>query len=80
VAFDSVSLRPVTGYTVSNFVNWGAVVAAPAESAVTVGCSDLGWASNCTAIDVDGGAVTLPLLVPAGASRLLLWANSSWRL
>jgi len=80
VAFDSVSLRPVTGYTMSNFGDWGAVVLAPPASPVTVGCADLGWASNCTAIDVTGAVVAMPVTLPAATSRMLLWSNSAWRL
>jgi hypothetical protein len=79
VAFDSVSLRPVTGYQVSNFSDWGAVVSAPQQSSRQVSCGELGWASGCVAVDADGNSVAMPTTLAAGASKLLLWANSPWR-
>jgi hypothetical protein len=79
VMFDSVSLRAVVGYEVSNFADWGVAVSAPANVPRTVGCSDLGWPANCVVIDVDGLAVAMPLTVSAGNSRLLLLSNSAWR-
>ena len=79
VNYDSVSLRQVTGYEVSKFSDWGAVVAAPLDTAKTVACADLAWPSNCVVLDIDGNAVAMPLSLAAGTNRLLLLANSSWR-
>ena len=79
VAYDSVSLRPVTGYDVSNFGDWGSVVSAPSDTAKTVACADLGWPASCSVIDVDGNAVAMPATLGAGTSRLLLLSNSAWR-
>jgi hypothetical protein len=79
VAYDSVSLRPVTGYVVSNFRDWGAAVSAPVDASKRIDCSDLGWSAGCTVIDVDGNAVPMPSMLSAGVSKLLLWSNSPWR-
>lgn len=79
VDFDSVSLRPVTGYTISNFSDWGSIVAAPPAASVNVSCASLGWAAGCAVVDIDGVAVPMPTAVAAGQSRMLLLANSTWR-
>jgi parallel beta-helix repeat protein len=79
VAFGSISLRPVTGYAISNFADWGAVVSAPATGGRTLACSDLGWAAGCSVVDVHGSNVPMPVTLAANEVRLLLWANSSWR-
>lgn len=79
VAFDSVSLRPVTGYTVSDFKDWGALVSAPTTASKIVSCADLGWAAGCAVIDADGISVPMPLNLNAGTTKFLLWSNSPWR-
>lgn len=80
VNYDSISLRPVVGYAVSNFADWGAVVEAPMGSAKTVSCTDLGWPTNCGVIDIDGNLVSMPATLAAGTTRLLLLGSSNWRL
>ena len=79
VAFDTVSVREVTGYGVARVGDWVALAFAPAQAARSLGCAELGWPSGCSAVGLDGRVVTLPLVVPAGGERLLLRADSSLR-
>ena len=79
VAFDSVSLRPVIGYTISHLSDYSAVVSQSAGASKVLGCSDLGWAASCSVVDIDGTSVAMPVTLNAGSTRFLLWANSPWR-
>ena len=79
VAFDSVSLQEVTGYTVAQLADWSALAFAPANAMRTVACSDFGWPAGCTAIGLDGQPIALPLALAAGTQKLLLRADSAFR-
>ncbi len=79
VAFGAISLRPVTGYAISNFTDWGAVVVAPASGTRTWACADLGWSAGCSVTDIQGNSVAMPVTLAANQTKLLLWSNSSWR-
>jgi hypothetical protein len=79
VAFDNVSLRAVTGYTVSAVADYARSVHAEPSAPLTVDCPNLGWPAGCTAMDVNGATVALPTTLPAGSSALLFRANSAWR-
>lgn len=77
VAFDDVSLREVTAYTIPAQTElWRTVVAE--SDPVTVTCTSLGWAIPCVATDIDGNAVTLPLTVPARSAKVLLRGGGIW--
>lgn len=77
--FDSVSVRPVTGYAWSKASDWSAVAIAPVSSARVIGCTDFGWPVGCSAMDVDGTAIALPATLPAGSRKLLLRLDSPWK-
>ena len=79
VAFDDVSVRAVTAYTMAKTADWMAVAYAPPSATKTVNCSDLGWPVGCTVLDIDGAAVALPLILSASTGKLLLRADASWR-
>jgi Right handed beta helix region len=79
VAFDNVSVREVTGYRVAQASEWRGSVTAPADTALTVSCGSFGWPVNCLAMGIDGQALAMPLLVPAGSSKLVLRADSPLR-
>jgi hypothetical protein len=79
VAFDSVSVREVLGYRIASPGETQALVVAPAGQSRLVNCSDLGWGPGCTATDLSGNTLSLPLTVPAGEARLLLRLDTSYR-
>ena len=79
VAFDNVSIREVTGYSLANPSDWAAMVYAPATASLAVDCSSLGWPAGCSVIDIDGVNLTLPITLAPGATRLLLRSDSPLR-
>lgn len=79
VAFDSVSVRRITGFTLANPDDWSSVVFAPSAGARTVDCAELGWPTGCSVIGIAGEAVALPLTLAAGTSRLLMRGDSVFR-
>lgn len=79
VAFDSISVREITGFTLANPGDWSAVVFAPSDSTRMVGCAELGWPNGCNVIGTAGEAVGLPLTLAAGTARLLMRGDSVFR-
>ena len=79
VNFDSVSVKRVTGFTMGSPADWATSVGGPLAPASTVTCASLGWPANCSAMGANGAAVTLPLALAAGTTKLLLRADSPWR-
>lgn len=79
VAFSAVSVRQVTGYTVAQVADWSALAFAPDHQNRSVGCAELGWPAGCSALDIHGQAVALPLALAAGSQQLLLRADSPYR-
>ena len=79
VVFDSVSVREVTGYSSASLADWSALALASRNSPRRVGCTELGWPSTCTAIDLDGQPVALPMWLAPGSEQLLLRADSPFR-
>lgn len=79
VAFDNVSIKAVTGFSLPAASEWQRVAHASRTADLTVDCAYLGWSSGCTVGDSSGAAVTLPARVPAGTSRLFFRTDSSWR-
>lgn len=79
VAFDSVSVREVTGYRVPAMSELAAAAYAPPSTPVTVTCPSLGWPEGCAAIDTRGSRITFPLTVNAGSSKLFLRTDTSWK-
>ena len=79
VAFDTVSVREITGFNVAGLWDWTAVVFAPNDSALTIGCAELGWPVGCSVIGPGGEPVALPLTLPAGSARLLMRGDSVFR-
>ena len=79
VGLDAISLREVTGFSLSKPSDWGAYGYANGSTPVTVDCAALGWPSGCQAIDVDGAPVALPVTLPANSAKLFLRADSGFR-
>lgn len=79
VVFDKVSVREVTGYAVAAAADWSALAQAPRDAARNIGCAELGWATGCAALGLDGQAVSLPMVLAAGTQRLLLRADSPFK-
>jgi parallel beta-helix repeat protein len=79
VAFDNVSVKQVTGYTIPSSSSWIAEVQAPAGASATISCSTLGWGGSCQAMAIDGTPIALPETLPAGSTQLLMRANSPLR-
>ena len=79
VGLDTVSVREISSYTAARVTDWAALAYAPTGAARTLGCAELGWSSGCSAIDLDGLPVALPLSLAAGTERLLLRADSNFR-
>jgi hypothetical protein len=79
VGFDSVSVRQLTGYSLSNKAEWVTTVSAPRDAARTINYGDTGWPSGTTVVDSDGATVTFPLRLAAGQSKLLLRSDSAWK-
>ena len=79
VAVDTISVREVTGYGLAQASDWVALAVAPAQTARSVGCAELGWPAGCSAVALDGQLVVLPLALPANGARLLLRADSAFR-
>jgi hypothetical protein len=79
VTFDNVSLREVLASSAAQTADWAALAYAPAGTARSVGCAELGWPAGCTAVGSDGAPVPLPLVLAAGTQRLLLRADSPLR-
>lgn len=79
VVLDAVSLREVTGWTAARSSDWSALAYARPDAARAVGCAELGWPAGCSALDLDGQPVPLPLQLAAGTERLLLRADSVFR-
>jgi parallel beta-helix repeat protein len=80
IGFDSVSLREVTGFTVSKLSDWTAYAYAAPSTSKTVDCAALGWPSTCTVTDVNGTPVTLPVTLAAATGKMFLRSDSSFRL
>ncbi|MBL0297911.1 MAG: hypothetical protein IPQ21_12135 [Betaproteobacteria bacterium] len=79
VAFDSISVREIIGFSLGYPWDWAAVAYAPRDATRTVGCADLGWPGGCSVIDAGGEAVSLPLTLPAGTARFLMRGDSPFR-
>jgi hypothetical protein len=79
VAFDSISIREIIGFSLGYPWDWAAVAYAPRDATRTVGCADLGWPGGCSVIGAGGEAVTLPLTLPAGTARFLMRGDSPFR-
>ena len=79
VAFDSISVREVIGFSLAYPRDWSAVVFAPNDGPRTVGCAELGWPVGCSVVGLAGEGVTLPVTLAAGGARLLMRADSSFR-
>ena len=79
VTFDEVSVREVLGYSIANRRELAAIATAPRDRGMDVDCAGLGWPAGCSATDLQGQPVALPLMLPAGAERLLLRKDSSFR-
>jgi parallel beta-helix repeat protein len=79
VYFDNVSVRPVTGYSVSVASAWSAAATAPLGTSKSFDCVALGWTAGCSAMDLNGTPIALPVVVPAGSTRLLLRSDSPFR-
>lgn len=80
VLLDSVSVREVTAMNMAVPSDWAAVITAAAGSARAIDCTALGWPVGCSALNVHGQPVPLPILLPAGGAQLLLRADSPYRL
>ena len=79
VALDAVSVREVLGWTAARSSDWSALAYARPDAARAVDCAELGWQVGCSALDLDGQPVALPLQLAAGTERLLLRADSPFR-
>ena len=79
VQVDNVSVREVTAVTAARREDWSALAYARPDADRVVTCADLGWPAGCSALDLDGRAVALPLTLTAGTQQLLLRADSSFR-
>lgn len=79
VGFDSVSLREVSNYSLSKPADWAVAAYASPHAAKVVDCSTLGWPAGCSAMDVDGNAVSFPVSLPAGTAKLFLRLDTSWK-
>jgi hypothetical protein len=79
VGFDSVSLREVSSYNLSKPADWAVAAYASPHAAKVVDCSTLGWPAGCSAMDVDGNAVSFPVSLPAGTAKLFLRLDTSWK-
>ena len=79
VQVDNVSVREVTAISAARREDWSALAYARPDADRVVTCADLGWPAGCSALDLDGRAVALPLTLPAGTQQLLLRADSSFR-
>jgi parallel beta-helix repeat protein len=79
VHLDGVSLREVLGMRASQSVEWSALAYARPDSARSVDCADLGWPAGCSALDLLGQPLPLPLQLAAGEERLVLRADSVFR-
>jgi len=79
VAFESVSIKPVTGLSFSQPAEWAGAAFAPYGESRVIACSDLGWSNGCQAVGLDGVAIPMPRTLAAGTHQIFLRADSTWR-
>jgi hypothetical protein len=79
VAFSEVSVRAVVAYSAPKPSDWSAVAYAFDGKDLMIGCTELGWSAGCSAMELNGESVKLPMTLPAGTMRLLLRADSPYR-
>ncbi len=76
---DSVSVRPLLGYTLAKPADWVTVLTAPRDAPRTVACGDMGWPSTCKVADINGNAVSLPTTLTTGTGMLFTRTDSPWK-
>lgn len=69
---DNVSLKEITAYSVRSVKEYASIITNTSSANRTVDCSNAGWEVGCTATDLDGKVVPLPIVMEPRASILLL--------